>query len=57
VEKVREHLGVGPEIFDWRRIFDPLPSLFGDGAAHRFAFLPPKVDFFEKPACQVKHND
>jgi len=57
VEKVREHLGVGPEIFDWRRIFDPLRVFFTDGDAHRFAFLPPKVDFFEKPACQVKHND
>src|SRR5581483_1405386 len=50
VEKVREHLGVGPEIFDWRRIFDPLRVFFTDGDAHRFAFLPPKVDFFEKPA-------
>jgi methionyl-tRNA synthetase len=52
-EKVREQLGVGSELWDWNRIFEPLDSLIPDLAEHRFAELPPKADFFEKPACQV----
>jgi methionyl-tRNA synthetase len=53
-EKVRTQLGVGPDLWDWGRIFDPLPALLPDPATHRFAELPPKADFFEKPACQIQ---
>jgi methionyl-tRNA synthetase len=53
-EKVREQLGVDERLWMWEYIFEPLPYFFADGAAHRFAALPPKADFFEKPACQLK---
>jgi methionyl-tRNA synthetase len=56
-EKVRLQFGVGEEFWSWDRIFDPLPSFFKDGPAHRFAELPPKADFFEKPACQLAGAD
>jgi methionyl-tRNA synthetase len=52
-EKVREQLGVGNELWDWRRIFEPLWSLLPHPAEHRFKELPPRADFFEKPACQI----
>jgi methionyl-tRNA synthetase len=52
-EKVREQLGVGNELWDWRRIFEPLWSLLPNPAEHRFKELPPRADFFEKPACQI----
>lgn len=51
-EKVRRYLGVGEEIWSWSRIFDSLESFFKSGAEHQFAYLAPKEDFFEKPACQ-----
>lgn len=54
-EIVRAQLGVGPEIWDWNHIFDPLQSLL-PSPDHRFAELPPKADFFEKPACQLRDN-
>ena len=50
-EKVREQLGIGPELWDWARIFDPLESLLNPG--HRFAHLPQHTDFFDKTAYQV----
>lgn len=56
-EKVREQFGVGTEFWDWRRIFEPLKSLLANSAEHRFALLPPKADFFEKPACQIENQD
>ena len=53
-EKVREHLGVDESLWNWRYIFEPLVFFLADPAKHRFAHLPPKADFFEKPACQLK---
>lgn len=51
-EKVREQLGVGPEIWDWSRIFDPLSSFLS--ADHRFPHLPQRADFFEKTQYQFE---
>jgi methionyl-tRNA synthetase len=53
-EKVREYLKVGPEIWDWARIFEPLDALTPDPAEHRLQFLPPRVDFFEKHPSQIQ---
>jgi methionyl-tRNA synthetase len=53
-EKVREQLGVDERLWNWRHIFEPLTYFFVDRQAHRFPPLPPKADFFEKPACQLK---
>jgi methionyl-tRNA synthetase len=53
-EKVREQLGVDERLWSWEYIFKPLPFFFQNASTHRFAELPPKADFFEKPACQLK---
>jgi methionyl-tRNA synthetase len=53
-ERVRQHMGVDERLWSWRNIFEPLPFFFADPAAHRFPHLPPKANFFEKPACQIK---
>jgi methionyl-tRNA synthetase len=55
-EKVREYLGVGTEFWSWDHIFAPLQFFFPNPGTHRFVELPPKVDFFEKPACQVQRS-
>ncbi|HYO25466.1 MAG TPA: class I tRNA ligase family protein [Lacipirellulaceae bacterium] len=52
-ERVREQLGVDERLWSWQHIFEPLPFFFPSGAEHRFAELPPKADFFEKPAYQL----
>jgi methionyl-tRNA synthetase len=52
-ERIREHMGVDERLWSWQHIFEPLPFFFADGAAHRFPHLPPKADFFEKPASQL----
>jgi methionyl-tRNA synthetase len=52
-ERVREQLGVDERLWSWQYIFEPLPFFLVDPAAHRFAHLPPKADFFEKPASQL----
>jgi methionyl-tRNA synthetase len=52
-ERVREQLGVDERLWSWQYIFEPLPFFLGDPSAHRFAHLPPKADFFEKPASQL----
>jgi methionyl-tRNA synthetase len=52
-EKVREELGVDERLWSWEYIFEPLQFFFADGSAHRFAELPPKADFYEKPASQL----
>ena len=54
-EKVQQHLRVSDEIWNWDRIFDPLSSFLENPAEHRFAYLAPKEDFYEKPACQLSH--
>lgn len=52
-EKIREYLQVGEDLWDWNRIFEPLQSLITNPNDHQFVELPPKSDFFEKPACQI----
>ena len=52
-EKVRQQLGVDERLWSWDHIFEPLPFFFEDGPNHRFADLPPKADFFEKPLAQL----
>jgi methionyl-tRNA synthetase len=56
-EKVREQLRLGPELWSWDRIFEPLSAFMPDPAAHRLAPLAPRADFFEKPACQVADTE
>ena len=53
-EKVREQLGLGTELWDWAHIFEPLDALMEDPSKHQFEVLPPRADFFEKPACQYE---
>lgn len=53
-EMVREYLGLGEELWNWDKILDPLPSYFASPASHKVKFLEPRVDFFEKPACQIR---
>lgn len=53
-EKVRQQLGVDERLWSWQHIFEPLAYFYADPAAHRFPHLPPKADFFEKPACQLR---
>lgn len=49
-EKVREQLGIGPELWDWSRIFESLDKFIPSD--HRFAHLPERSDFFDKTAYQ-----
>lgn len=44
----KDYLNVGDELWHWDKIFEPLESYFEDGDKHKFKFLEPKVDFFEK---------
>jgi methionyl-tRNA synthetase len=54
-EKVRVQLGIGAELWDWSRIFEPLESLVPP--EHRFAHLPQREDFFDKTAYQIGDGD
>lgn len=47
-EMFKDYLNVGDELWNWDKIFDSLNSYFEDGDNHKFKFLEPKVDFFEK---------
>jgi methionyl-tRNA synthetase len=47
-EMIRTHLAVGPELWSWETILDPLYSLMGSPESHEVVELPPKTDFFEK---------
>lgn len=47
-EMFKDYLNVGDELWNWDKIFDSLNSYFEDGDKHKFKFLEPKVDFFEK---------
>lgn len=51
-EMFKDYLNIGDELWNWDKIFDPLNSYFEDGDKHKFKFLEPKVDFFEK----MKHQ-
>ncbi|SHH34989.1 methionyl-tRNA synthetase [Clostridium collagenovorans DSM 3089] len=47
-EMFREYLNIDEELWNWDKILDPINSYFKDGENHKFKFLEPKVDFFEK---------
>ncbi|WP_040214630.1 class I tRNA ligase family protein [Clostridium polynesiense] len=47
-EKFKDYLNIDDELWNWDKILDPLNSYFEDGDNHKFKFLEPKVDFFEK---------
>lgn len=47
-EMFKDYLNIGDELWNWDKIFEPLESYFEDGDKHKFKFLEPKVDFFEK---------
>ncbi len=52
-EMIREYLNIGPEFWDWNRIFEPVTTFFKDPATHTLKFLEPRVDFFPKHPSQV----
>ncbi|MCR4956266.1 MAG: class I tRNA ligase family protein [Lachnospiraceae bacterium] len=54
-EMVKDYLMVDDRIFDWNYIFEPITVL--TQPQHKLKFLEPRVDFFEKPACQFEQND
>ncbi len=54
LNRSRRHSTRPVEIWNWNLVFEPLRSLMPNPGEQRFAPLPPHVDFFEKPACQVK---
>lgn len=47
-EMFREYLNIDEELWNWDKILDPINSYFKDGENHKFKFLEPKIDFFEK---------
>ncbi|MCF0148105.1 MAG: class I tRNA ligase family protein [Clostridium sp.] len=47
-EMFKDYLNISDELWNWDKIFEPLESYFEDGDTHKFKFLEPKVDFFEK---------
>ena len=51
-EMIREYLDVGPEFWDWNRIFDPLASFVKDPATHKIKNLEARMDFFPKHPSQ-----
>ncbi len=52
-EMARDYLNVDERLWNWEHIFAPLPFFFADGAAHRFRFLEPRVDFFRRHPSQL----
>jgi methionyl-tRNA synthetase len=50
-ETVQAYLNVDDRLWDWRYIEEPLRFFTGEG--HRFKFLEPRVDFFEKHPSQL----
>ncbi len=50
-EKVREQFGIGPELWDWAHIFEPLSKFVSSD--HQFAHLPERSDFFDKTEYQI----
>ena len=50
-EMIRDYLRVDERIWDWQYIFEPLDSFVEAG--HKFRFLEPRVDFFEKHPSQL----
>lgn len=53
-EMFESYLNLDEEIWNWDKIIDPISSYIKDAENHKFKFLEPKVDFFEKPAHQYQ---
>ncbi|MBN2444042.1 MAG: class I tRNA ligase family protein, partial [Spirochaetales bacterium] len=53
-ELLREYLNIGEEFWSWDHIFDPITSFIKDSSTHRFKFLEPREDFFEKHPYQIE---
>lgn len=51
-EMVREYLGVDARIWDWQYIFETLDYFVEPN--HKFRFLEPRVDFFNKHSVQIE---
>jgi methionyl-tRNA synthetase len=54
-EMIREYLNVDERIRDWEFIFEPLCFFVKPG--HKFKFLEPRIDFFEKHPSQLGNNN
>lgn len=52
-EMAQEYLNVGPELWDWERIFEPIYALIQDPESHELKFLEPRVDFFRRHDSQI----
>ncbi len=51
-EMIREYLGVGEELWNWKHIFNTLEELTLNNEDHCLKFLEPRVDFFQKHEIQ-----
>ncbi len=54
IEKLAADLGVDGSIFSWDTINDPIYDFVADKNNYRPKEIPPKYDFFSKPACQLQ---
>ena len=54
IEKLAEDLGVKKEIFSWDNITEPIYKFVDNPNDYRPKEIPPKYDFFYKPACQLQ---
>ena len=48
VEKFREYLNIGEDMWNWAHLFEPISFYIEDLSAHKLVFLEPRVDFFAK---------
>lgn len=53
-EMIREYLQVGPEFWDWSRVFDTVYAFMAEPSTHTLKTLEPRVDFFPKHPSQVR---
>ena len=55
-EVIREYLNIGEEFWDWNRVFDTIADFIDDPNGHKFKFLEPRTDFFNKHPSQVDYK-
>jgi methionyl-tRNA synthetase len=53
-ERVREFLQVGPELWSWETIFEPLYAFTPTPEHHALKWVEPRFDFFPKHPSQFK---
>ena len=55
-EKIREYLQLPESMWSWEHLFEPLDAYLATlgekPGTHQLKELPPRTDFFERPACQ-----